>query len=169
MKKLKNNGFTLNELIVSMAVFSLIAGIVISFIVYLNSFINNAKNQQEISRNQLLLQNYTSLWFSYYDNNNFNFLVYNEEDLVACAQDAYTQNCYYIKAQAINNNLQITFEFPTNSNYETIILNCNGANKFLIEKYSQSENADKNNSFIFTVLLHVKSEFFSCNLIYTEV
>ena len=168
MKNSKNNGFTLSELIVSIAVFSLIAGIVISFIVYLNSFINNAKKEQQILQNQNLLQSYTDLWFSYYDNFNFQFITQTEEDFIICAKEVSTQNSYYILAEQTENILQITFEFPTNSNYKTITLNCNWATNFIIKKYPQSENASKNSCFNFSVFLHVKKELFSCNLIYAE-
>lgn len=67
-RQLNKRAFTLVELVITMALFAVVSALVISFIVFLSQFTNSNNDQSERLADLAVMRKEIDLWFSFYDN-----------------------------------------------------------------------------------------------------
>lgn len=178
--------FTLVELVITMALFALVAGLAVAFISYMWNFNRSNDKTLRFLENVQALREETDMWFSAFDSVMTDINVYgttpqNGEDgrsILAAAEGAYGEYTIYSMLEPDRNGefiLTYVFEYPPNglyhgtleNNCRVIRLMCDNIASVAYYDYSGwnfSESNDTQKKIRFGISLKVTGETFVCEI-----
>jgi len=155
--------FTLYELVISLALFAVVAGLVITFISFIQRF--NVRNNAYTARVEQVTSLRTQIdrWFSCFDDAVYT-LTLSESGAVITASAESTR--YAITSSAMEEGIKVTFSYPQTDSQEsdplTVEVECPNLESVffrkIIDDSAVSEESEEDYSLRFIIDLHVATQ-----------
>lgn len=169
----RRRAFTLVELIVALALFAIVAGSVLTFILFINKFGDESEKQADRTYALTAIRAETDYWFSYFDRSDFSVTVAADGSVVVVSAAGEHYTLSFAKE---SDGKVLLFTYPTESGRGTLNETENrcemriDASPFTgVRFYAEgSGQSSVSSQFRFTVRMRVTQQTFACEILEEE-
>ena len=164
--------FTLVELVVALALFAIVAGMVVSFIVFINRFSDKSSEQTDRMYALTAVRSETDYWFSYFDSTNYTLSFSADGRSVSAAGEEGTYSVSFLSEEKN----WLLFTYPQELGRGTLN-ESEGRCEVRVDAYTftgirfyeyGNSGSSSHSELRFTIFLRVKNEQIACELLEEE-
>lgn len=168
-----NKAFTLYELMIAIALFAIVAGLVLTFVSFMSTYVDTSNQALEKNNQSLDIRKEIDFWFSVFDQQDWTFDT-SSEDCVISASDGVSTYDIRIVQSEVDGDLvsQLQFSYPesiyhgeTVGQFNYVYVDCSTVDYIVIKPFDQQVDV-VNKSLRFVIDCRVLQAQYLCMIVF---
>lgn len=140
-----NKAFTLYELMIAIALFAIVAGLVLTFVSFMSSYVDTGNQALEKNNQSLDIRKEIDFWFSVFDQQDWTFDTSSEDCVISVSDGVSTYDVRIVQSEVDGDIVsQLQFSYPKGSlhgdeegTFNYVRLDCSTVDYIVIKPFDQ--------------------------------
>lgn len=168
-----NKAFTLYELMIAIALFAVVAGLVLTFVSFMSSYVDTGNQALEKNEQSLDIRQEIDFWFSAFDQQGWTFDTSSEDVVISVSDGVSTYDVRFVQSEVDGNLVsQLQFSYPKGSfhgdeegSFNYVRLDCSTVDYIVIKPFDQQVDV-VNKSLRFVIDCRVLQAQYLCMIVF---